>query len=302
VSEVDLAQAKEAVLAYARKRGALAVGVASVADVERIAPPGHRPSDVLPHVRAVVSVGIGGPTAGDWFKPAKALSFNGGSESVAYRIAYGLAYFIENTFGARSVFCPPDPDPEKGTRVAMQSLKLHAELAGIGARSIAGDILLHPEYGFLYYASTFTELALPPDGPMAANPCPAPSCVTLYERTGQTPCAKFCPVQCLHPTIEDGALVEMRYEMYKCAEMTQQYETLPSLLRRFLEEPDPIERQNYLYGPLAQELWYKMAIGEGEMVAQCFECMRVCPVARTAPQADPVKRWAGRQQLPIRPA
>ena len=63
-----------------------------------------------------------------------------------------------------------------------------------------------------------------------------------------------------------------------------------------------IERQNYLYGPLAQELWYKMAIGEGEMVAQCFECMRVCPVARTAPQADPVRRWAGRQLLPVRPA
>jgi hypothetical protein len=162
VSEIDLAQAKEAVFAYAKKRGALAVGIASVAAIERIAPPGHRPGDVLPHVRAVVSVGIGGPTAGDWFKPAKALSFNGGSEAGAYRIAYGLAYFLENTFGARSVFCPPDPDPEKGTRIAMQSLKLHAELAGIGARSIAGDILLHPEFGFLYYASTFTELALRP--------------------------------------------------------------------------------------------------------------------------------------------
>ena len=91
MSEIDLAQAKEAVFTYAKKRGALAVGVASVEDVERIAPPGHRPSDVLPHVRAVISIGIGGPTAGDWFKPAKAFSFNGGSESVAYRIAYGLA-------------------------------------------------------------------------------------------------------------------------------------------------------------------------------------------------------------------
>jgi hypothetical protein len=38
------------------------------------------------------------------------------------------------------------------------------------------------------------------------------------------------------------------------------------------------------------------------MVAQCFECMRVCPIARSAPQADPVKRWAQRQQLPVLPA
>jgi epoxyqueuosine reductase QueG len=184
----------------------------------------------------------------------------------------------------------------------MQSLKLHAELAGIGARSIAGDILLHPDFGFMYYASTFTELALPPDGPMATNPCPAPSCVTLYERTGKTPCMKFCPVQCLHATIQDRTLVESRYEMYKCAEMTQQYEPMPSLLQRLLDEPDPLERQNYLYGPLAQELWYKMAIGEGEMVARCFECMRVCPVARTAPQADPVKRWKLKQELPVTPS
>jgi len=112
---------------------------------------------------------------------------------------------------------------------------------------------------------------------------------------------KFCPVQCLQATIQDRTLIESRYEMYKCAEMTQQYEAMPSLLQRLLEEPDPIERQKYLYGPLAQELWYKMAIGEGEMVAQCFECMRVCPVARTAPQADPVKRWKLKQEIPLTP-
>jgi epoxyqueuosine reductase QueG len=299
MSATDPAQAKAQVMAYARRHGALAVGVASVADIERVAPPGHRPSDVLPRVRSVISVGVGGPTAGDWFKPAKALAFNGGSESAAYRIAYGLAYFIELNFGERSVFCPPDPDPSKGTRVAMQSLKLHAELAGIGARSIAGDILLHPEFGFMYYASTFTELELAPDAPMATNPCPAPSCVTLYERTGKTPCMKFCPVQCLHATIENRELIEARYEMYKCAELTQQYEPVPSLLERILDEPDPLERKSHLFGPQSQELWYKMAIGEGESVAQCFECMRVCPIARTAPAADPVKRWKLRQEIPL---
>ena len=94
-------------------------------------------------------------------------------------------------------------DPEKGARVPMQSLKLHAEVAGIGARSMAGDILLHPEFGMMYYASVFTELEMPPDQPMAENPCPHPSCVTLYRRTGQTPCQKFCPVECLSGSIDE---------------------------------------------------------------------------------------------------
>lgn len=297
-------QAKQQVFAYALKKGALAVGVASVEDIERVAPPGHRPSDVLPRVRSVISVGVGGPTAGDWSKPAKYLSFNGGSEGAAYRVAYGLAYYIESVFGSRSVFCSPDPDPEKGTRVALQSLKLHAELAGIGARSIAGDILLHPEFGFMYYASTFTELALRADGPMAENPCPAPSCVELYRRTGQTPCMAYCPVDCLDAVIDINTreVREMRYDMYRCAELTQQYEAMPGLIRRLLQVQDESERQQYLYGPQAQDLWYKMAIGEGEMIAQCFECMRVCPIARRAPLADPVLRGKARRQLEEPPA
>ena len=66
-----------------------------------------------------------------------------------------------------------------------------------------------------------------------------------------------------------------------------------------LAEPDPLERKSHLFGPQSQELWYKMAIGEGESVAQCFECMRVCPIARTAPAADPVKRWKLRQEIPL---
>jgi len=295
-------EAKEQILAYARKRGALAVGVASVADIERVAPAGHRPSDVLPRARSVISVGVGGPTAGDWYKPAKILAYNGGSEGAAYRVSYGLAYFIESTFGYRSVFCPPDPDPERGTRVALQSIKLHAELAGIGARSIAGDILLHPEFGFMYYSSTFTEMPLPADDPMPENPCPTASCVELYSRTGQTPCMRYCPVQCLDAVIDvrTRTVRESRYEMYKCAELTQQYEAMPGLLRQLLASAED-DRSRYLDGPQAQDLWYKLSIGEGEMVAQCFECMRVCPIARRAPQADPLLRGAKKRAGTVEP-
>jgi len=36
--------------------------------------------------------------------------------------------------------------------------------------------------------------------------------------------------------------------------------------------------------------WYKMSVGSGGLLAQCFECMQVCPIAIAAPQADPIRR------------
>ena len=158
----------------------------------------------------------------------------------AYTVAYGLSFFIEGRFQARTIYCPPDLDNEAGPRVPLQSLKLHAELAGIGARSLAGDILLHPEFGYMYFASVFTELELPPDEPMAENPCPTPSCVSLYRKTGQTPCMRFCPVQCLSGVIDkDGKQAEMHYDMAACAEMSQQYEGIPGILADAMKALEP---------------------------------------------------------------
>ena len=229
--EVDPVAAKQAIVDYCKKRGALAVGVADLAALERIAPPGHRPTDLMPRVKSVISLGVGGQTRGAWQLPAKAMAYSGSTEVRAYSAAYACAFFIEQKFGAPTAYVPPDLDPEGGPRVPLQSLKLHAEVAGIGARSFAGDILLHPEFGFMYYASVFTELELPPDEPMKENPCPAPSCVSMYRATGQTPCMKFCPAQCLDGEIDgQGKQKRMRYDMAACAEFTQEYETVPKML------------------------------------------------------------------------
>ena len=288
---IDFQVEKQQIFDYCKKRGALAVGVADVDLLERIAPPGHGPKALMPRVRAVISLGVGGATQGAWAASAKLMAFAGDTEKRAYKIAFGLSYYIETVFGYRSVYCPPDMDPEQGARVPLQSLKLHAELAGIGARSLAGDILLHPEYGFMYYGSVFTEMPLPPDKPMADNPCPAPSCVKMYNQIGQTPCMKFCPVSCLSGKIDDqGHIAEMHFDMYRCAEMSQQYEAVPNILADAIMAEDPLDRDEVLFGAENQVIWYKMAIGEGELLAQCFECMRVCPIATQAPLADPIRR------------
>ena len=262
--------AKQAIVDYCKKRGALAVGIASLEACERIAPPGHRPSDLFPGVKSVISLGVGGQTQGTWQMPAKAMAYSGSTETRAYGVAYGLAFHIEQAFGAASVYVPPDLDPEGGPRVPLQSLKLHAELAGIGARSLAGDILLHPEYGFMYYASVFTELELEPDAPMAENPCPA---------------------QCLSGEIDSqGRQKLMRYDMAACAELTQEYEAVPKILAEAVKDEVRSKGAEGLLDPDRKMLWYKVSAGSGAWFAQCFECMRVCPIATKAPQADPILR------------
>ena len=157
-TDIDPHEAKKTILEYCLKKGALVAGVADIKAIERIAPEGHRPSDMWPRAKSVISLAVGGQTQGAWQVPAKALGYFGSTEVRAYTIAYGCAFLIENKFGKRAIYCPPDMDTEAGPRVPFQSLKLHAELAGLGARSLAGDILLHPEYGYMYFASIFTEM------------------------------------------------------------------------------------------------------------------------------------------------
>ncbi len=71
--EVDGLTAKEAVFEYCKRKGALAVGVADLEALQRIAPPGHRPTDIMPRVKSVIALGVGGQTQGAWTVPAKAM-------------------------------------------------------------------------------------------------------------------------------------------------------------------------------------------------------------------------------------
>ena len=293
----DPAEAKGELRDYALKRGAARFGIADAAVVEKFTPAGHGPSALLPGVKSVISIAVSGPTQGTWRAPAKVMTSVGANVGRIYRVAVGLSFHIESHYGYRSIYCPPHVDPEFGARLPLQSLKLHAEVAGIGARSLAGDILLHPDYGYMYFGSVFTELELEPDAPMTMNPCPAPSCVSMYESTGRTPCMKFCPVQCLDGEIdESGNQSAMDYDMAKCAEMTQQYEVVPQIIAAAIAADNPQDRDDALFGGSNKALWYKMSVGSGGLLAQCFECMRVCPVATRSDLADPIRRAKARRE------
>ena len=110
--KIDPGEAKEAMRAYAQKKGVLAFGVVDVDLVEKIAPPGYGPRDIIPRAKSVISIGVGGGTQGAWAADARTLAYIGDTETAAYKAAYGLAFFIEKKYQKRAIFCPPDMDPE----------------------------------------------------------------------------------------------------------------------------------------------------------------------------------------------
>ena len=116
----------------------------------------------------------------------------------------------------------------------------------------------------------------------------------MYRQTGRTPCMKFCPAQCLSGEIdEQGRQKLMRYDMAACAELTQEYEAVPKILAEAVKDEVRSEGAEGLLDPDRKMLWYKVSAGSGAWFAQCFECMRVCPIATKAPQADPILRSEG---------
>jgi hypothetical protein len=62
------------------------------------------------------------------------------------------------------------------------------------------------------------------------------------------------------------------------------------MLADALAAADGPARERALSDPDNALLWYKMSVGSGGLLAQCFECMRVCPIATRAPLADPIRR------------
>ena len=91
--EFDPAEVKQACESYVKKKGALTFGLANLETLERISPLGCGPSAMLPKVKSVLCVGVGGGTRGAWSADAKTLAYIGDTETMAYRVAYGLAFF-----------------------------------------------------------------------------------------------------------------------------------------------------------------------------------------------------------------
>lgn len=275
--DADYQGLKEQVYSYGTHIGALTVGVAD-AHAFTEAPEGYRPEDLLPGAKTVVVLGGSPPRAGDWISPLPELQETMGTGDRVNAMGRKMASFIEDKLGYYALFVPPGLN--RGNRPFL-SIMYAAELAGCGTRSLAGPIL-HQEYGMLYYTAVVTTLPLPPDKPLAKPVCPSPSCIEMWQKEKTVPCVKVCPAKqggCLDGRIENDRYVERLYDIQRCT--TRVYNHWIPAFQKTLEEAlnvsDQEARKMILYGTsFTRTLWAITYSASNQ--AQCFECIRVCPV------------------------
>jgi len=272
----DSTQWREAIKTRGMALGARAVGIAAAEFVDAVAPPGHRVSDLLPNARAVVVLAGGEPTAGSWRcgsnRVLGSVGYNRGRLGSAAR---ELAYHIEERYG----YCAlPIPSGNKTGHYPYVSLKLCAEAAGLGTRSLAGGVVLHPEHGLLYFNGVVTTMPVPEDGPLADPVCPQSSCVRMWEKRGVTPCLAACP-ECLSGEIEKGRIRWMEYRQDRCypKAQTTAMDAFQKILLEAVGEPDHERRKALLFGSHFTRAVRGLAYST-ELSAQCFNCLRRCPV------------------------
>lgn len=261
--------------------GATVVGVADPKAFNEYVPKGHRPEDLMPGVQSVVVAGSLGPTSAAWQSPSRRLMEITGYDFRENVATIVMAQHIEEEHGYRAMQAPTLPT---SGQYPPMSMMLAAVLAGLGTRAIAANIILHPEYGLMYYAATLTTMPLVPDHEMEENVCPARSCTLLYEKTGKTPCMAVCPADkggCIDATIDDGEITSSYFDRERCSTRAMNFGIRGHLkqveLVSVLEDRE--QRRQVIHSDdfrrnLASIGRYK------ESVAQCFECMRVCPVGR----------------------
>ena len=269
---------KDRIREYALKSGALVFGVASPEEISKRSPEGHSPKDFLPNVRSVVVIGGGKMLAGamrcrdpKWvgvigsqkLRQVKEISFKLAEyiEELGYYAIPYASYSLANGIW--------DPDI---------SIKLCAELAGLGTRSLAGGIVLNPKYGFLFYSIVLTSAPLKPDEPLKEPVCPHPSCVRMWERNHTTPCLKACP-ECLSGEIENGRIKWMKYNRLLCYPKANWSRVgFQKALLDIINESDPEKRKMMILGSRFTSL--VSALAYSIVSAQCYRCTSVCPVGR----------------------
>lgn len=273
----DAPPVEDQLKAFGQQAGALVVGIASVDDVNRYAPKGHRPDDMLRGCRSIVVVGTTVTSKGTWKSPNarvhSAMAYNRATNIV---IAQQIVAHIEREHDYASLLCPPG---SAGGRHPYISLKLLGEMAGLGTRSLAANIVLNETYGLLYFGAALTTMPLKADGPLDKPVCPHPSCIKLAKlRDGLLPCLDACPT-CLSGELEGDTIKWMEYDQTHCLPRAQTtaMAAFQKLLLAAMDETDPQKRKMILFGQHFSRAVATMGYS-AELVGQCFECVRKCPV------------------------
>jgi hypothetical protein len=273
------ANAAEVLKAVALKAGATVCGIAPAEAFAAHAPERHRPEDLLPGARAVVVVGGAQPRAGDWRATSPAVLQTMGTTERIQSVGRRMAQYIESELGFYALYVPPGT---ASGETPFLSFMLAAELAGLGSRSLAGPVL-NRAHGFLYWSAVITTAPLATDALETEPACPAPPCREMWEREGTTPCLATCPTAsggCLEGRLEGGRAVRTFYDAARCHTRVHTHWVggFQKVLEETLNEPDKEKRKMLLYGDFFTRTLWAITYSSTN-IAQCFECMRVCPAA-----------------------
>lgn len=272
----------EQIKQFALGAGASVVGVADPQAWEEHAPPGHRPVDLLPGARSVVVVGSRGPTAGAWRSPNHRLMEVNGYDFRNDAAIHRVADLIESEFDHQAIQAPALPT---SGHLPPLSMMLSAVLAGLGTRSLAANIILNPKYGLLYYSACITTLELEFDHMLEQDVCPHPMCVKTFRHFGKTPCMAACPKEeggCLDGSIDQQGRIEYSFfDRERCVTRSMNFgiNSFQKALVEIVAEEDQAAQHNMLHSDFFSRSCSAITHYK-ESVAQCFECMRVCPIGR----------------------
>jgi hypothetical protein len=274
--------ATAAIKALASKMGGDVCGIAHVRDWDEFVPEGYRPDDILPGCESVIVIGSRGPTAGAWRCPDNRVMEVNGYDFANDRAVHVVADYIERTYGFYAMQAPSLPT---GGHQPPFSMMLAAVLAGLGTRSFAANIVLNPKFGLLYYSAAFTTLPLSYDGRLEQNVCPHKMCVATYRAVGKTPCMAACDADdggCLDGTIDaNGEIESVYYDRERCSTRSMQFgiNSFQNALTEMIAEDDDDTRRMMINSDFVSRSCGAMGYFK-DSVAQCFECMRVCPIGR----------------------
>ena len=199
-------------------------------------------------------------------------------------IAMAVAKFIESKYGYYSL---ADTPPPVGYNPSL-SLKLCAEIAGMGTRSMAGGVILNQELGIISLAACITTMPLEANVPVKESICPHPSCIRQWEKHETTPCLEACP-ECLSGELEGGRIKWMRFDRRVCSTRAQTLSpfSFERLLVEGIKEPNAEVKRSILLGSFSRNAM--QAIASATVFGQCMECLRNCPIcirARTLKAKD----------------
>lgn len=267
---------------FALQTGADVVGIADPHAWDEHVPEGHRPYDILPGAQSVVVVGSRGPTSGAWRSPNHRIMEVNGYDFRNDAASHQVADMIETNFDHQAIQSPALPT---GGHLPPISMMLAAVLAGLGTRSLAANIILNPKYGLLYYSACITTLKCDYDGMLEQDVCPHHMCVTSYRKFGKTPCMAACPSDeggCLDGSIDDDGRIEYSYyDRERCVSRAMNFgiNSFQKALAQIVAEQDEDSQDTMLHSDFFSRSCSAITHYK-ESVAQCFECMRVCPIGR----------------------